>query len=67
MYAAQEAQDPDTAVVNPGRLTQVLNFLTEVGRRVGISAMENVPPISILLFKHYKELLFTYNNCLMKY
>lgn len=47
MFTSQETQDPESSVVNPGRLTQVLNFLTEVGRRVGISAADAIPVISI--------------------
>jgi hypothetical protein len=59
MYTTQETQDPETAVLNAGRLTQVLNFLTEVGRRVGLSGGDNVPPVSILIL-FIDFILFTF-------
>ncbi len=45
MLTVQETQNPESAVINGGRLTQVLNFLTEVGRRVGMTAPDSVVPL----------------------
>lgn len=45
MHTSNETVNPENAVVNSGRLTQVLNFLTEVGRRVGLTAPDSIVPL----------------------